>query len=517
MNNIYINTAILIFIYFNIIFIVAQIMKNNSIVDSFWGPGFFVVTGYTFLQSENRGIKAILILVLVTIWALRLFTHITIRNWRKPEDYRYQNMRKRWGNSFPVLKSYINVFILQGVLLYIIALPIIRVNNSKVQELSLLNIIGVLFWLIGFYFEVVGDKELRDFKNNIENKGKIMTEGLWKYARHPNYFGEALMWWGIFFIAISDINEIVLIISPILITLLLLFVSGVPLLEKKYKNREDFKEYSKRTNKFFPWFPKKNNNQKPYIKVIVAITYITMIVVNALANILPINGRNTGEISDSYPNLFAPAGYTFSIWGLIYLLLVAYTLYQLQSKNNHGKASLLNEIGIYFSISSIANVFWILAWHYDFIGLSLILMIVILISLILINRILKEEKLTSRENLFIRLPFSVYFGWITVATIANITTWLISINWNGFGISEIAWTIILLLVGIIIGILTLLANKDIPYGLVIIWAYMGIMVKHISKTGFGGQYPSIIITVAVCIVICAVSIYNSRLPFVSKK
>lgn len=257
-NNIYINTAILLFIYFNIIFIVAQIMKNNSIVDSFWGPGFFLVAGYTFFQSESKGIKSILILALVTIWAFRLFTHITLRNWNKPEDYRYQNMRKRLGDSFPVLKSYINVFILQGILLYIIALPITSVNNSKIQELSLLNIFGVILWIIGFYFEVVGDKQLKEFKSNIENKDKIMTEGLWRYTRHPNYFGESLMWWGIFFISISNIKEIGLIISPALITLLLLFVSGVPLLERKYKDREDFIEYSKRTNKFFPWFPKKN-------------------------------------------------------------------------------------------------------------------------------------------------------------------------------------------------------------------------------------------------------------------
>lgn len=259
MNNIYINTAILLCIYFNIIFIVAQILKNNSIVDSFWGPGFFVVALYTFIQSESKGIKSILILVLVTVWAFRLFTHITIRNWNKPEDYRYQNMRKKWSNSFPKLKSYINVFILQGALMYIISLPIISVNSSDIQKISLFNLLGLLFWMIGFYFEVVGDKQLKNFKSKIENKGKIMKEGLWRYTRHPNYFGESLMWWGIFCIAVSNIRQIGLIISPVLITILLLFVSGVPLLEKKYKDREDFLEYSKRTNKFFPWVQKKNN------------------------------------------------------------------------------------------------------------------------------------------------------------------------------------------------------------------------------------------------------------------
>lgn len=258
MGNIYINTAILLFVYFSIIFILAQIMKNNSIVDSFWGPGFFIVALSTFFQSKTKGLKSILILLLVTIWAFRLFTHITIRNWKKPEDYRYQNMRKKWGNSFIKLKSYINVFILQGFLLYIIALPIISVSNSQTQKLNLFNIFGLLIWIIGFYFEVVGDKQLKDFKSKPENKGKIMQEGLWKYTRHPNYFGESTMWWGIFCIAIVNIRQIGLIISPILITILLLFVSGVPLLENKYKDREDFIEYSKKTNKFFPWFQKKN-------------------------------------------------------------------------------------------------------------------------------------------------------------------------------------------------------------------------------------------------------------------
>lgn len=256
----------------------------------------------------------------------------------------------------------------------------------------------------------------------------------------------------------------------------------------------------------------KNSNSKAYIKVLVTITYIAMVVVNALANIIPINGQNTGEVSDSYPNLFAPAGYTFSIWGLIYLLLGAYTLYQLGffgNKNNHMIDSLLNKIGFYFSVSSIANVFWIFAWHYDFIGVSLSLMIIILISLIIINRILKQEEIKTREKLFIRLPFSVYFGWITVATIANVTTWLVSINWNGFGISEVAWTVIVLLVGIIIGILTLLDNNDVNYGLVIIWAYVGILVKHISRDGFAGQYPAIIITTSICITLCLVAILYS--------
>lgn len=257
MDNVYIQVALVVFIYFNIIFILAQVLKNNSIVDSFWGPGFLVVALYTFIKEGSFGLRSIVVTTLVLLWSLRLFFHITIRNWNKPEDYRYINMRKRWGTSFPTVKAYLNVFILQGVLLYIISLPIILANTTQNQDLIMLNYVGIVLWVVGYYFEVVGDKQLKDFKNDKKNKGKLMTSGLWSYTRHPNYFGEATMWWGIFIVAISKLNEIFIIISPITITLLLLFVSGVPLLEKKYENRPDFIEYSKRTNKFIPWFPRK--------------------------------------------------------------------------------------------------------------------------------------------------------------------------------------------------------------------------------------------------------------------
>lgn len=257
MNNIFIQVALVILAYFTVIFVVAQILKNNSIVDSFWGPGFLVVALFTFFQSQNRGMRAMVVTALVTIWAIRLFYHITLRNWNKPEDYRYINMRKRWGNQFPRLKAYLNVFVFQGVMLFIISLPITVANSYSDQTLGIIAYIGIILWVIGFYFESRGDRELKEFKAKPDSKGRLMTEGLWSYTRHPNYFGEATQWWGIFLIVITSPSQIWLIISPLLITLLLLFVSGVPLLEKKYKDRPDFIEYSKRTNKFFPWFTKK--------------------------------------------------------------------------------------------------------------------------------------------------------------------------------------------------------------------------------------------------------------------
>ncbi|MHC1772359.1 MAG: tryptophan-rich sensory protein [Flexilinea sp.] len=245
------------------------------------------------------------------------------------------------------------------------------------------------------------------------------------------------------------------------------------------------------------------------VKIITAITFIVMIVINALANILPINGINTGQVSDSYPNLFAPAALTFAIWGLIYLLLAGFTLYQFglfQSKSEPARMDLLRRTGIVFSISSLANAAWIFAWHYRNIPLSMLLMIVILICLITITKILNKEQLSMREKVFIKLPFSVYFGWITVATIANATTLFVSLGWNGFGLSDPVWTVIILCVGMLIGVTTTIRNKDLPYGLVLIWAYAGIYIKQSSSDGFSGQYPEIIAAVIGCLTVMLFSL-----------
>ncbi|MBK5201974.1 MAG: tryptophan-rich sensory protein [Spirochaetaceae bacterium] len=247
---------------------------------------------------------------------------------------------------------------------------------------------------------------------------------------------------------------------------------------------------------------------KSKIKILVVLTFIIMIVTNVLANTLPLNGMNTGVVSDSYPNLFAPAGITFAIWGVIYLLLGMFSFYQLGiiNKNDNISSELLNKIGIIFSISSIINTIWIFTWHYKIIPLSMIFMIGLLVCLIKIVNAIKEEKLSTKEKLFVKVPFSIYFGWITVATIANATVLLVSLNWNAFGISESIWTVIIIIIGAIIGILTLLTNKDYFYGLVFIWAYYGIIIKH--TTEYNSRYPSVIITAIICIiVVLAANIY----------
>jgi len=257
------------------------------------------------------------------------------------------------------------------------------------------------------------------------------------------------------------------------------------------------------------------------ISIIVLITYLAMVIVNGLANALPINGMITGEISDSYPNLFAPTGITFIIWGVIYLLLAAHTAYQLglfRKKGEEVKTALLKEVGTLFAISSLANFAWIFSWHYKVIPLSMLFMLVILVCLALITIRINKEKLTATEKVFIRLPFSVYFGWITVATIANATTLLV--DWLGspvnlLGISEVVWTVVILLIGLLIGVVTIRKYRDVAYGLVIVWAYIGILIKHLMNKplpdGFGSQYPAVIVTVIISLVVLVVTLIYTQL------
>lgn len=248
-------------------------------------------------------------------------------------------------------------------------------------------------------------------------------------------------------------------------------------------------------------------------KIFVSASFLIMITFNALSVLLPLNGITPGEVSDSYPNLFAPAGITFSIWSLIYLLLAAHTLYQLglfRGKERTSNDELLHKAGIVFAISSLANAAWIFSWHYRLIPLSMILMLVLLLCLIALEAMTHAQSLSVREKLLIRLPFSVYFGWITVATIANVTVLLVSVGWNRFGLSEAAWTILVLAAGAWIGISTLLRWHDMAYGLVLIWAYLGILIKHLSSSGFSGQYPGVITAASISILLFVVAIIKSH-------
>lgn len=247
-----------IFVYFSVLFIIGTLKKDNSIVDTGWGLGFVLVALFTFIRTLPADSVDILLLVLVLVWGCRLASHIFTRNHKKGEDYRYVEFRKKWG-KWAVPKAFFQVYMLQGFMMGCISICYVWAFNVKGKVFSIFVVLGALVWLLGFYFESTADRQLKAFIANPENRGKILSTGLWKYSRHPNYFGEATMWWGIFIIAFFTTGNIFLIISPITITVLVRFVSGVPLLEKSMQKNPGFAQYAKTTNTFIPFFPKKGD------------------------------------------------------------------------------------------------------------------------------------------------------------------------------------------------------------------------------------------------------------------
>jgi hypothetical protein len=229
------------------------------------------------------------------------------------------------------------------------------------------------------------------------------------------------------------------------------------------------------------------------------------VIVNSLANIIPIGGKYTGELSDNIPNLFVPAGITFAIWGVIYILIIIFSIYLGRDflKVEKTTKPYLEKISYFFIIASLANIIWIFLWHYEQILLSLLAMILLFVSLLVIYLRLNIgiENVSMKDKLFIHIPLSVYIGWITVATIANITAVLVTINWDGFGLSEDLWTILVIVVAMIITILVLLNRKDYAYSGVIIWALLGIYLKRITDDPIFGEKTQIAYTATVAIVI----------------
>ncbi len=249
-------TIFMIFSYFLAFFVVGTLIKNNSIVDIGWGLGFVVVSYFLLFIDKSLNFGQVLLTILVSLWGLRLFYYILKRNFGKPEDFRYQKFREDWGKHV-IIRAFFQVYMLQGFFMYIISQPLIMMSDVDGSSILPLVVVGTLVWLIGYYFEVVGDAQLRRFKADSKNKGKIMKEGLWAYTRHPNYFGEATMWWGIALVALAYKVPLLSLISPLTITILLVFVSGVPLLERAMKGRPGFEEYAKETSIFIPWFKRK--------------------------------------------------------------------------------------------------------------------------------------------------------------------------------------------------------------------------------------------------------------------
>jgi len=248
--------GIVLGIYLHIWFFISIIKKNLGIIDIAWGLSFVVISWTVFLFTQSISIASISSLALVTLWGLRLTYYLFLRNWSKPEDYRYVNMRKKWGKR-QYLNAYFKVFYLQILLAFTISLPLQSVfyvkEGSSWFHVVILGL-GIALFLIGFIFESVSDAQLKTFKSDPKNKGKIMDKGLWAYTRHPNYFGDFLIWISYFVIMFYslDVNYAFAMIGSLIMGYLLRYVSGVPLLEKRYRDHELYQAYAKKTPIFFP-------------------------------------------------------------------------------------------------------------------------------------------------------------------------------------------------------------------------------------------------------------------------
>ncbi|MBU2103737.1 DUF1295 domain-containing protein [Patescibacteria group bacterium] len=253
----------ILFVYMSAAYVVAILRKDNGTADIAYGGGF-VLLALSALALTSLTSVLVLLSVLIVIWAARLSTRILLRNKGKEEDFRYKKWREDWGSWF-LLRSYFQIYMLQGVLLFFIALPVLLVAvYAPLSGISTGVYAGLLLWVIGFLFEAIGDAQLDAFIKNPANKGHVLQGGLWKFTRHPNYFGEALMWWGIAVVSstalVSSGSYILAALSfasPILITFLLLKVSGVPLLEARFAGNPEWEAYKRRTSVFIPWIPKK--------------------------------------------------------------------------------------------------------------------------------------------------------------------------------------------------------------------------------------------------------------------
>ena len=253
----YTQLGIILLLFVTVLFLVAYVKEDNSIVDVAWGPGIILVALLAYLWYGSADITQAVLLGLVFLWGMRLAVSVAVKNRGRGEDRRYQAWREQWG-KMATSRSYGQVFLFQGILMLVIALPIVLTMMSVPVAFGTVPAIGLAVWTVGLLFEMVGDSQLHRFKRNPHNHGKLLTGGLWRYSRHPNYFGEALLWWGIFLITYPTIGWWGLVAS-VTVTLLVRFVSGVPMAEKHYAGRADFADYRRRTSAFIPWFPRRRS------------------------------------------------------------------------------------------------------------------------------------------------------------------------------------------------------------------------------------------------------------------
>jgi len=240
-----------------ILWLISIKIRNVSIVDLFWGFGFVVASAVYFIFTEGLETRKILLMTLVAIWGLRLSIYLSWRNLGKGEDFRYQKFRKDFGEDRYWWYSFFSVFLLQGVLMWLISVPLLGAQFYTENNLGILDYFGVIIWIIGFMFEAGGDMQLARFKANPANKGKVLNTGFWHYTRHPNYFGDAAVWFGYALICLSA-GSYWPVLGSVLMTALIIKVSGVALLEKSLNTtKPGYQEYVRKTIAFIPWFPKK--------------------------------------------------------------------------------------------------------------------------------------------------------------------------------------------------------------------------------------------------------------------
>lgn len=255
MATIFLTSALVAAAAFIALWLVSLVVRDASIVDPFWGTAFALVAWVAYGVADSPGSQQLLTAVLVTVWGIRLSVFLAIRNLGGEEDYRYQAMRRRWGDRFPLV-SLGTVFILQAVLMWVVSLPV-QATMSFETDPGALTLVGIAVWAVGLSFEAIGDWQLARFKRDPANDGKVLNTGLWRYTRHPNYFGDFCVWWGIYLVAIAGSSMAWTVVGPIVMSVLLLKVSGVGLLEKTIATRRPaYADYVRSTSAFFPWRPK---------------------------------------------------------------------------------------------------------------------------------------------------------------------------------------------------------------------------------------------------------------------
>lgn len=259
MSELLLTNAIVIAALMGSVWLVSLPLRDVSIIDIAWGLGFVLVAWASTLNSTANGAGSWLLVCLTSLWGLRLSGYLAWRNHGRPEDPRYARMRDKWGRWFPLV-SLLSVFALQGVIMWVVSLPVQLGLLRSGDGWTALHVLGTLVWAVGLSFEAVGDWQLARFKADRANSGKdVLDEGLWRYTRHPNYFGDFCVWWGLFLVAMGSGAPLWTIVSPVVMSVLLMYVSGVTLLEKDLSTRKPaYADYIRRTNAFFPWFPRRS-------------------------------------------------------------------------------------------------------------------------------------------------------------------------------------------------------------------------------------------------------------------